>query len=66
VQRAGENPGEHGTPVGRLWRYDPDGSLHMMVPEGILCGNGVSWSPDNRTSESKRKEMGHTLGLGAD
>ncbi|KAJ5894579.1 hypothetical protein N7495_006270 [Penicillium taxi] len=36
-------------PKGRLWRYDPDGSLHLMVSQGIICGNGVKWSPDNKT-----------------
>jgi len=44
-------PGSYGEPRGRLWRYDPDGSLHLMIPGGILCGNGVKWSPDNKTSE---------------
>jgi len=51
----GKVPEEYGTPVGRLWRYDPDGSLHLMVSEGILCGNGVSWSPDNRTSKLEER-----------
>jgi sugar lactone lactonase YvrE len=32
----------------RLWRYDPDGSLHEMA-SGFVCGNGVDWSPDNKT-----------------
>lgn len=36
--------------LGRLWRYDPDGSLHLM-DEDYSCGNGVCWSPDNTTSE---------------
>lgn len=36
---------------GRLWRYDPDGNLHLMLPGGIICGNGVAWSPDNKTHE---------------
>ncbi|KAJ5747318.1 anterior fat body protein [Penicillium nucicola] len=40
-------PGSYGTPKGRLWRYDPDGSLHLMIPEGVVCGNGLAWSPDN-------------------
>ncbi|KAK5789465.1 hypothetical protein VI817_008589 [Penicillium citrinum] len=44
-------PESYGEPRGRLWRYDPDGSLHLMIPGGILCGNGVKWSPDNKTSE---------------
>lgn len=43
---------DYGTPRGRLWRYDPDGSLHLMVEDGVVCGNGLGWSPDNRTSES--------------
>jgi sugar lactone lactonase YvrE len=44
-------PGSYGTPRGRLWRYDPDGSLHLMIPEGIVCGNGLAWSPNNKTSK---------------
>lgn len=35
-------------PIGRLWRYDPDGSLHQMC-DGIACGNGIGWSPDLKT-----------------
>jgi sugar lactone lactonase YvrE len=35
-------------PKGRLWRYDPDGSLHEMA-SGFVCGNGVDWNPDNKT-----------------
>ncbi|PLB42383.1 SMP-30/gluconolactonase/LRE family protein [Aspergillus candidus] len=42
-------PESYGTPKGRLWRYDPDGSLHCMIDGGITCGNGVTWSPDNKT-----------------
>ena len=38
-------------PIGRLWRYDPDGSLHQMET-GLMCGNGLAWSPDNKTSRS--------------
>jgi len=37
-------------PKGRLWRYDPDGSLHQME-SGVICGNGIGWSPDIKTSE---------------
>lgn len=37
-------------PQGRLWRYDPDGTLHQMADE-IICGNAVEWSPDNKTCE---------------
>lgn len=43
----GNLPKDH-KPLGRLWRYDPDGSLHKME-EGIVCGNGLAWSPDNKT-----------------
>ncbi|CAL5874230.1 uncharacterized protein PFLUO_LOCUS8518 [Penicillium psychrofluorescens] len=42
-------PASYGTPRGRLWRYDPDGSLHLMIDQGIVCGNGLGWSPDNKT-----------------
>lgn len=44
-------PASYGTPRGRLWRYDPDGSLHLMIDKGIICGNGLGWSPDNKTSK---------------
>jgi sugar lactone lactonase YvrE len=47
----GKLPADYGVPRGRLWRYDPDGALHMMMPGGIICGNGVKWSPDDRTSK---------------
>lgn len=47
----GKLPADYGVPKGRLWRYDPDGSLHMMMPGGLICGNGVKWSPDNLTSK---------------
>jgi sugar lactone lactonase YvrE len=43
-------PGSYGEPLGRLWRFDPDGSLHLM-DTGFVCGNGLAWSPDNSTSE---------------
>lgn len=43
-------PASYGEPKGRLWRYDPDGSLHLME-KGIVCGNGLAWSPDNKTSK---------------
>jgi sugar lactone lactonase YvrE len=42
-------PASYGKPRGRLWRYDPDGSLHLME-KGVICGNGLAWSPDNKTS----------------
>ncbi|KAL2835860.1 hypothetical protein BJY01DRAFT_252299 [Aspergillus pseudoustus] len=41
-------PESYGRPLGRLWRYDPDGSLHEM-DNGFVCGNGLAWSPDNTT-----------------
>ncbi|KAL5340152.1 hypothetical protein BJX70DRAFT_407477 [Aspergillus crustosus] len=41
-------PDSYGKPLGRLWRYDPDGSLHEM-DNGFVCGNGLAWSPDNKT-----------------
>lgn len=49
---ANKLPASYGTPRGRLWRYDPDGSLHLMVDEGIICGNGLGFSPDNKTSKA--------------
>ncbi|KPI35456.1 Regucalcin [Cyphellophora attinorum] len=45
---ANQLPASYGEPKGRLWRYDPDGSLHEME-SGIICGNGLAWSPDNKT-----------------
>jgi sugar lactone lactonase YvrE len=39
---------KYGKPIGRLWRYDPDGSLHLME-DGLACGNGLAWSPDHKT-----------------
>lgn len=44
-------PSSYGTPRGRLWRYDPDGSLHLMLENGLICGNGLGFSPDNKTSK---------------
>ncbi|KAL2872301.1 SMP-30/gluconolactonase/LRE family protein [Aspergillus lucknowensis] len=41
-------PESYGKPLGRLWRYDPDGSLREM-DDGFVCGNGLAWSPDNKT-----------------
>ena len=35
-------------PIGGLFRFDPDGSLHRL-DEGIQLANGLGWSPDNRT-----------------
>ena len=49
----GKLPKEFGAPKGRLWRYDPDGSLHKMA-DGLICGNGLAWSPDFKTCVSFR------------
>lgn len=32
-------------PVGRLYRLDPDRSVHL-IDEGFYCPNGIDWSPD--------------------
>ncbi|MEM7487576.1 MAG: SMP-30/gluconolactonase/LRE family protein [Pseudomonadota bacterium] len=34
--------------TGRLWRLDPDLSLHELERD-IICSNGPCWSPDGRT-----------------
>lgn len=34
--------------VGSLYRLDPDLSCHRMA-DGIICSNGLGWSPDGRT-----------------
>ncbi|MFI7066741.1 SMP-30/gluconolactonase/LRE family protein [Kribbella sp. NPDC050124] len=36
------------SPSGRLYRLDPDGSLHVL-DDGITCSNGPCWSPDEST-----------------
>jgi sugar lactone lactonase YvrE len=38
-----KNPGD-----AALYRYDPDGSLHVMAT-GLTISNGLGWSPDGRT-----------------
>lgn len=48
-------PESYGRPLGRLWRYDPDGSLHEM-DNGFVCGNGLAWSPNNKISEQHRTD----------
>jgi sugar lactone lactonase YvrE len=35
-------------PEASLYRYDPDGSLHIMET-GLTISNGLGWSPDNTT-----------------
>jgi len=36
-------------PIGRLWRYDPDGSVHLMLDGGLAISNGLGFSPDFKT-----------------
>jgi sugar lactone lactonase YvrE len=43
VGSSSANPGEAG-----LYRYDPDGSLHVMET-GLTIANGLGWSPDGKT-----------------
>ncbi len=45
---AGSMDFEERDPVGKLFRLDPDLSLHTL-DEGIICSNGPCWSPDGRT-----------------
>ncbi|PWY79580.1 hypothetical protein BO70DRAFT_257684, partial [Aspergillus heteromorphus CBS 117.55] len=45
---ADQLPKEYGRPKGRLWRYDPDRTLHWMADGRMMCGNGLAWSPDNK------------------
>jgi sugar lactone lactonase YvrE len=54
-------PESHGKPIGRLWRYDPDGTLSEM-DNGFVCGNGLAWSPDNTTSKSHGSILGRRRG----
>jgi sugar lactone lactonase YvrE len=35
-------------PPGKLYRLDPDGSMHVMV-RGVSTSNGLAWSRDRRT-----------------
>jgi sugar lactone lactonase YvrE len=37
-----------GKTQGSLYRYDPDGSLHVMET-GLTISNGLGWSPDEKT-----------------
>jgi D-xylonolactonase len=41
----GTMPGPSGP--GRLYRLDPDRSLHMIL-EGVLCSNGMAFTPDRK------------------
>jgi sugar lactone lactonase YvrE len=38
---------DHSIASGALYRLDPDLSMHRME-EGLLCPNGMAWSPDDR------------------
>ncbi|KAH9220727.1 hypothetical protein DL95DRAFT_477914 [Leptodontidium sp. 2 PMI_412] len=40
-------PEGYGSPRGRLWRYEADGTCTIM-DTGIGCGNGIGWSPDGK------------------
>ena len=47
------------SPICGLFRLDPDLSVHELE-RGIICNNGPSWSPDNRTfyhTDSYRQEI---------
>ncbi|MDX2245026.1 MAG: SMP-30/gluconolactonase/LRE family protein [Leptolyngbyaceae cyanobacterium bins.302] len=39
---------EEEEPIAKLYRYDPDGSLHIMET-GLTNSNGLGWSPDRRS-----------------
>ena len=45
---AGSMDYEERDPVGKLFRLDPDLSVHTLE-EGIICSNGPCWSPDDKT-----------------
>jgi L-arabinonolactonase len=45
---AGSMDFEELAPAGKLFRLDPDLSLHTL-DEAIICSNGPCWSPDGRT-----------------
>lgn len=45
---AGSMDFEENEPVGKLFRLDPDLSVHQL-DTGIICSNGPCWSPDGRT-----------------
>lgn len=36
------------TASGRLWRFD-GGDIPRLMESGFVSGNGIAWSPDNRT-----------------
>jgi sugar lactone lactonase YvrE len=42
------DPDRYHIPDNRLYRLDPDGSVHLME-SGLTISNGLGWSPDDRT-----------------
>ncbi|MFQ5985141.1 MAG: SMP-30/gluconolactonase/LRE family protein [Alphaproteobacteria bacterium] len=44
-------------PLGALYRLDPDLSCHRMQG-GVICSNGLGWSPDDRTMYLSDSELG--------
>jgi L-arabinonolactonase len=36
------------TPTGALWRFDRENGARLMA-DGLVTGNGIAWSPDDRT-----------------
>jgi sugar lactone lactonase YvrE len=48
-----------GKPQATLYRYDPNGSLHVMET-GLTVSNGLGWSPDQKTfylTDSPQKKI---------
>jgi len=39
---------DHRTPSGALWRLDAGGEPRLMQ-DGLIIGNGIAWSPDDRS-----------------
>jgi len=44
-------------PVGALYRVDPDGNV-LKHADGIVCSNGLAWSPDGRTMYHADSRLG--------
>lgn len=47
VKTAAGGLGFTNKPSGRLWRYDPDGTAHVMIDGGLAISNGIGFSPDH-------------------
>jgi len=51
-KHASENPASETSrhhnnfPLGCLYRYDSDGTLSVHEEGGVICSNGIGWSPD--------------------